>query len=183
MDPVERIDRSTAFAGAKVKGVDAQDMNKPTPCSEFDVRALLNHMMGNLRMLTRAARDEKPERPQGEQFGSNPGEDYEEGRRELLEAISSPGVFDRDWQMPFATMSGQVMGTIAFMEHLTHGWDVAKATNQDTTMPPDLVADCMQVVQPMDELIRTPGVCGPRIPVPDSASTQDKFVAFLGRTP
>jgi uncharacterized protein (TIGR03086 family) len=69
------------------------------------------------------------------------------------------------------------------MEHLTHGWDVAKATGQDTTMPDDLVAECMELATPMDEMLRTPGVCGPAVGVPESSSPQDKFIAFMGRTP
>ena len=39
MDPIERIERATAFAAGKVKGVTPDDLTKPTPCSEFDVCA------------------------------------------------------------------------------------------------------------------------------------------------
>jgi uncharacterized protein (TIGR03086 family) len=75
------------------------------------------------------------------------------------------------------------MATIVFMEHLTHGWDLAKATDQDTRMPADLVAECMELAVPMDKMLRMPGVCGPAVDVPESASPQDRFVAFMGRTP
>ena len=43
MDPVERIERATAVAAEKVKGVSTADLSKATPCSDYDVRALLNH--------------------------------------------------------------------------------------------------------------------------------------------
>lgn len=183
MDPIDRIERATAFAGEKVEHVAPSDMSRPTPCSEFDVRALLNHMIGNLGMLTVAAEGAKSTLPEGDQFGSDPAGTYAERRNALLVALRTAGVLDRNWEMPFGSMPGQMMAGIAFMEHLTHGWDVAKASGQDTSMPADLVSECMELVTPMDALLRTPGICGPAISVPENSSSQDTFIAFMGRTP
>ena len=183
MDPIERIERATAFAEDKVAEVKPADMAMPTPCAEFDVKALLNHLIGNLGILATVAKGERAERSEGDQFGSDPGAVYRRRRTELLSALSAPGVLDRDWVMPFGTLPGQTMGGIAFIEHLTHGWDVAKATGQDATIPADLVDEAMRVVTPMGDFLRMPGVFGPPLDVPDSASAQDKFVAFTGRTP
>jgi uncharacterized protein (TIGR03086 family) len=183
MDSVESIERATAFAEEKVRGVQAQDMGKPTPCADFDVKALLNHLIGNLGMLVIAARGEKSERPEGDQFETDPGAVYGERRQELLVAIAPAGVFDREWHLPFADMPGALMASIAFMEHLTHGWDVAQATGQDTTIPADLVEPCMHAAMAVGDTLRMPGVCGPAVAVPDEASAQDRLIAFMGRTP
>jgi len=183
MDPIERIERATAVGAEKVKGVAGNQLSEPTPCTEFDVGALLNHVIGGLAMLGTAARGEKGAMPEGDQFGSDPGADYERLRGELLTALAVDGVLDRDWEMPFATMPGAVMANIAFMEHLTHAWDVAKATGQDTTLPADLVAECLQVVTPMDAMLRSSGVCGPAVKVADDVSEQDRLIAFMGRQP
>jgi uncharacterized protein (TIGR03086 family) len=183
MDPIERIDRATAFAGGNVNRVRPDELAKRTPCTEFDVRTLLNHMIGNMAMAASAARGEKAAFPEGAQFGSDPGTAYEERRQELLGAVRGPGALERDWELPFGTLAGSMMATILFMEHLTHGWDVAKATGLDTTMPADLVAECMGLAVPMDEMLRMPGVCGPAVSVPEGASPQDEFIAFMGRTP
>ena len=85
--------------------------------------------------------------------------------------------------MPFGTLPGQMMAGIAFMEHVTHAWDIAKATGQDATIPDDLVTEVTGVVTPMDQMLRMPGVCGPAVGVPDDASATDRFVAFMGRRP
>ena len=183
MDPIERIERATAIASEKVRGVKAADMAKATPCSEFDLHALLNHMMGGLTMLAAAAEGGKATMPEGDQVGPDPAGTYDKRRTALLAALQGPGVLERNWEMPFGTLPGQMMAQIAFMEHLTHAWDVAKATGQDTTLPADLVAECTQVVTPMDTMLRMPGVCGPAVELGAGASAQDKLVAFMGRTP
>jgi uncharacterized protein (TIGR03086 family) len=179
----ERIERATAFAQEKVERVQPDDLSNATPCTEFDVRALLNHLIGNLGLLATVAKGEKAERPQGDQFEADPAAAYSRRREELLSAIGVPGVFDRDWVMPFGTLAGTLMANIAFMEHLTHGWDVAKATAQDTTIPAELVVECTEAATAIGDMLRMPGVCGPPVDVPDSASVEDKFIAFMGRTP
>ena len=183
MDPIERIERATAVASEKVNGVTTDDLSKPTPCTEFDVRALLNHVIGGLAMLRAGAEGTKSTMPEGDQFGADPGAEYAERRSALVKALHSDGVLERNWEMPFGTLPGAMMAGIAFMEHLTHAWDVAKATGQDTTLPADLVAECMEMVTAMDAMLRTPGVCGPAVTVPEDASAQDKFIAFMGRQP
>jgi uncharacterized protein (TIGR03086 family) len=140
-------------------------------------------MIGGLAMLTTAANGGKAEIPQGDQFGDDPAAVYDERRRALMTAVRADGALDHNWEMPFGSMPGAMMAQIAFMEHLTHAWDVAKATHQDTTLPNDLVIECVEVVTPMDAMLRMPGVCGPAVSTPDDASPQDKFLAFLGRNP
>jgi uncharacterized protein (TIGR03086 family) len=144
---------------------------------------LLNHVIGGLAMLTTAAGGGKAEIPEGDQFGSDPAGVYDERRGRLLTTTRTQGVLDRDWEMPFGSIPGTMMASIAFMEHLTHAWDVAKATGQDATLPADLVSECLEVVMPMDAMLRMPGVCGASVSVPEDALPQDKLIAFLGRNP
>lgn len=183
MDPIQRIETATARTAEIVKGVKMDQLSNPTPCSEFDVRLLLNHMIGGLEMLRQAAAGEKAARPEGDQFGDDPGKAYDERRKRLLDTIKGEGVLEKTWEMPFAPMPGQMMASIAFVEHVTHGWDLAKATGQDTTIPDDLLKESLEVVTPMDAMWRMPGVCGPKVDVPDDASETDKFAAFMGRQP
>jgi uncharacterized protein (TIGR03086 family) len=183
MDAVERIERSTAHAAKAVSGVKADQLSAPTPCSDFDVKALLNHLFMGMHMLTTAAKSGKAEVLEGDIVGPDPAKQYDEARAKLLEAIREPGVFDKNWEMPFAALPGQVMAGIAFWEHLAHGWDIAKATGQDATIPDDLAQEALDSVTPMDAMIRMPGVCGPKVDVPSDASITDRLVGFLGRQP
>ena len=183
MDAVERIEKATAVASEKVHGIKEDQLSDPTPCSELDVRGLMNHLLGGLNMLTEAAQGGKPAMPEGDQFDADPAKVYDERRAKLLDVLKQEGVFDKNWEMPFGSLPGQMMAGIAFMEHLTHAWDVAKATGQDTSLPEDLVTECLGIVKPMDAMLRMPGVCGPAISVPDNASLTDQLVGFMGRQP
>jgi uncharacterized protein (TIGR03086 family) len=180
VEPVRRIEDATAYAGEKIASLTLSDLSKPTPCSEFDVRAVLDHAIGNLAMCASAARGEAAAAPAGEQFdAARPADAYSQRRSELLAAVSMDGALDRDWLMPFGPMPGQAMAGIVFIDQLVHAWDLAKATNQDTTLPADLVAEGTALLTAMDDaVLRNPGVFGPAISVSDDASAQDRFMAL-----
>ena len=134
---------------------------------------------------TTAAQGGKAETPQGDLVGdgSDIGDRYDARRaRSCSTRSADPAVFDATWQMPFGDLPGKMMAGIAFMEHITHAWDVRKATGQDTELPADIVAECDSVVRPMDAMLRMPGVCGAAVET-DSSSATDKLMAFLGRQP
>jgi len=183
MDALERIEAATAVCGEAVNGVKTDQLTNATPCTEFNVKELLRHIIGGLQMLQTAASGGKAEMPPEDLVGNNPAAQYEEGRTKLIATLREPGVFDKTWSMPFGDMPGKMMAGIAFMEHLTHAWDVKKATGQDPNLPEDLVNECLGFITPMDAMLRMPGVCGPALEVPDSASPTEKLVAFMGRQP
>jgi hypothetical protein len=72
MDAVERIERSTAHAAKAVSGVKPDQLSAPTPCSDFDVKALLNHLFMGMHMLTTAAKTGKAEVLEGDLVGPDP---------------------------------------------------------------------------------------------------------------
>jgi len=183
MDPIERIEKATQHTSKIVHGVQMDQLSQQTPCSEFDVKLLLNHMIGGLAMLREAAAGGKPAMPEGDQFGDAPGKTYDERAAKLIDVLKQPGTIEKTWSMPFGEMPGQMMAGIAFVEHITHGWDLAKATGQDTTIPEGLRSEALTVVEPVDAMWRMPGVLGPKVDAPEGASDSDKFAAFMGRQP
>ena len=64
---------------------------------------------------------------------------------------------------------------------LVHTWDLARAAGLDERLDPDEVHRAFQAALPMDAMLRSPGVCGPRIDPPAGADEQTRFLAFLGR--
>lgn len=64
-----------------------------------------------------------------------------------------------------------------------HTWDVARACGLVESLDPEVTADMLAGMQPMDAALRASGHFGPRVDVPEDASVQDRLLAFVGRRP
>lgn len=72
---------------------------------------------------------------------------------------------------------------IAFVEQLVHGWDLAKATGQDTKMPKDLAEAAFQMVDGNMPPDQRGSFFKPEVKVGKDASAQEKLLAYSGRKP
>lgn len=89
--------------------------------------------------------------------------------------LSNPYIGD----LPLATAIDRFYTTDVFM----HTWDLARATGQDDTLDAEHCAELVEGMEPMEELIRSSGQYGPRVPVPDDADPQTRLLGFIGRDP
>jgi uncharacterized protein (TIGR03086 family) len=64
-----------------------------------------------------------------------------------------------------------------------HTWDLARATGQDETLDPEMCRGLYEGMQPIEELLRSSGQYGPRVPVPEDADPQTQLLGFIGRRP
>jgi uncharacterized protein (TIGR03086 family) len=126
-----------------------------------------------------------PEGPPPELVGDDPATQYDQARKTTIDAYAQPGVIEGmvkgfDGEMPAFVVLG-----IAFCDQLIHGWDLARATGQDATMPADLAALGRQLLEGrIAEDSRGPGkMFGPEVTVADAARDQDRLLAYCGRTP
>ena len=175
-DLLERYRAASEWTAEKVAG--AQDrLDAPTPCDDWDVQTLLNHMVETQQYFVQSARGEKasppsPEPPDG-LIGDDAAKAYERGRDASIETFSEDGVIER---------TGPTLG-IYFSDTLLHGWDVAQATGQDTTMPAGLAQAAYDVVHGAFTDDQRTGVFKPEVDVGDDASPQDRLLAYTGRHP
>jgi uncharacterized protein (TIGR03086 family) len=140
------------------------------------VRDLLNHMLETQRYFTSAARGEDASPPGATPpavLSDDPVRDFEQGRAELLEAFGQEGAIEK---------TGPSLG-IAFADQLLHGWDLARATDQDTTMPAGLPEAAYEAIHGKFTEEQRKGVFAPEIPVADDATPQERLLAYTGRKP
>jgi uncharacterized protein (TIGR03086 family) len=64
-----------------------------------------------------------------------------------------------------------------------HTWDLARATGQDDRLDQDLCAQLLAGMEPMEEIIRSSGQYGPRVPVKEYTDPQTRLLGFIGRDP
>src|SRR5437660_10742235 len=99
MDPVAVFLRAVDQTGRIVAGVQPDQLGLPTPCSDWDVRGLLNHTIGATEMFNRAARGDAFDMApfQGDLVGDDPAAAYNRAAAELREAMGKPGVLEEVW--------------------------------------------------------------------------------------
>ena len=176
-NPVELY--SAAVKGTRdiIGGVQSSQLGDSTPCSEWNVQALMDHIVGGTGMIWGSLAGAAPETPQG----SSPVAAFEAGTAKVLDAARVPGALEKSVQSPAGEMPAGQFLSIFFMDTLVHGWDLAKATGQSTDMPADLAETCYAMFGPMADEWRKTGVFGPRVEVAEDASTQVKLLGALGR--
>jgi uncharacterized protein (TIGR03086 family) len=64
-----------------------------------------------------------------------------------------------------------------------HTWDLARATGQDDRLDPEFCARLLGGMEPIEEIMRSSGQYGPRVPVPPDAGPQTRLLGFIGRDP
>ncbi len=174
MDLLDLYRRSGEWCGEKVAG--ATNLEASTPCDDWDVRELLNHMLDTQRYFAGSARGESvspPASPPPHLLTDDPVRDFARARDEVTRAFGQEGVIEK---------TGPSLG-IAFSDQLLHGWDLARATGQDTTMPDGLPEVAYSIIHGAFTDEQRQGVFKPEVPVPSDATAQQRLLAFTGRTP
>ncbi|GAB7005871.1 hypothetical protein JCM18899A_33440 [Nocardioides sp. AN3] len=81
--------------------------------------------------------------------------------------------------MPLASAINQFYTNDIWM----HSWDLARALDTQIDLDDARCAEALAAMQSLDEVLRSSGQFGPKVPVPDDVPVQDRFVAFIGRDP
>ncbi|HEY2812711.1 MAG TPA: TIGR03086 family metal-binding protein [Acidimicrobiales bacterium] len=173
MDLLDQFDRGTEWTASKLPAAKDQ-LDQRTPCEQWTVRDLLNHMIETQRYFTTTARGEEAAMPNPSPpslIGDDPAATYEETRQETLSAYRQPGVLEK---------SGMGLG-IAFVDQMVHGWDLATATGQDAEMPDDLATSAFAMIDGQLTAERRGDAFKPPVDLGDGASAQEKLLAYTGR--
>ncbi|HEX7186961.1 MAG TPA: TIGR03086 family metal-binding protein [Actinomycetes bacterium] len=176
-------------------GVRDDHLAGPTPCPDYSVAALLDHLMGLSMAFTWAATKTTPPAESGEAGPPDPSAEHLDAgwRRELPERLRALAAA---WKDPDAwtgmataggvTMPAEVMGAVALDEVVLHGWDLARATGQELVLDPAsthaVLAFTETSARPENEAGRA-GVFGPVVPVPADAPPLDRALGYAGRDP
>jgi uncharacterized protein (TIGR03086 family) len=175
LDLLDLYDRASSWTASKVAGA-TDKLDSDTPNDGWDVRTLLNHMLDTQSYFVGAARGEDvspPASPPPELLSADPVADFDRARTETLRTYGEPGVIEK---------TGPSLG-IAFGDQLLHGWDLAKATSQDATMPDGLPEAAYEIIHGRFTEDQRKGVFKPEVEVAPSASPQARLLAYTGRNP
>lgn len=184
--------RAVEVSQTIVDQVDATQVDLPTPCAEWNLGQLLAHMIGQHYGFAAAARGEtkdlsvwKP-RP----VGAEPAKDYAESVATITAAFAEEGVLARKLWLPEIRDGQQFAAPMAmsfhFVDYVVHAWDVAASIGVPVTFDEDLLQAALRVAEmvPNGPERRDPGAAfRPGKMPPESASTLDRILTLLGRSP
>ncbi|MBK5307470.1 MAG: TIGR03086 family protein [Frankiaceae bacterium] len=177
--------RALAETGATVAGIRPDQLADPTPAGEWDVRALLNHVVsGNLWAAELAAGRtiaEVGDRLDGDVLADDAAAAYDASATSAAEAFEAPGALGAPCAVSYGPVPGSVYAGHRFLDVLVHGWDLATATGQDSTLAPELVLGCLDVLEPQLGMLQASGAFGSAVETPTDADPQTRLLGMLGR--
>ncbi|MZD05439.1 TIGR03086 family protein [Streptomyces sp. SID5785] len=188
MDPRPVFERATAQTARLVADIRPDQYGLPTPCSEFDVRRLVSHLVGAMRRVTVVGEG-------GDGMSVTPFADgvadealaaaYEERRQAALKAWQDDARLDAEVVVPWGTVPGRAAVAAYVMETVTHAWDLWDALGRHGTLDPDLAEFALATAHralpaeprggqvPFGEVRTAPAGSGP----------YEQLAAWLGREP
>jgi len=185
----ENLERSFASTADVLARVKTDQLDDPTPCASWKVRDLINHVVGGTTFFAVAAETGTAPTGGGDDAPDVAAGDYNaafaEGSKRAVAAFRAEGAMEKTMALPFGELPGAVFVNIAATDAFAHGWDLARATGQDTNLDPDLAAALLANARNfLPDAMRGPdgqAPFGPRVDVPESAPPADQLAGFLGR--
>jgi uncharacterized protein (TIGR03086 family) len=190
-DPRPLMARALDQIGTLVDGTRTADLDRPTPCDDWDVRTLLGHLVGVPRRVAHVGTGGSPfdvpsmvDLPDGEHAAALKSARADVDRVWGLDG-NSDAVLDRMLTVPWGTMPGRAVGFGYVQEFTVHAWDLAVATGRADELDPSLAEACEPVSRQMvpADTRGGPVPFGPVVEVRGDAGPYDRLVGWLGRDP
>jgi uncharacterized protein (TIGR03086 family) len=182
----QQLSRAFGSTRAVLAKVGPGQLDDPTPCASWDVRALINHFIGAARWGASAVMGTGYEVNDEDYSAGNFLASYDVSIKLALAAFETIGVLEKKIELAFGEFSGaDLMGLVA-RDQFTHGWDLARAIGHHTDLDPEIAGELL--IRARAEIVdayRGPdgeAIFGPIVEAPAGACPADHLAAFLGRS-
>jgi uncharacterized protein (TIGR03086 family) len=158
----------------------------PTPCDEWDVHALVNHVVGGnvrYRMILEGAPDDAVAATHGQNMlGPDPMASFDQALAELEDAFAAFGDLDRLVRHPKSgEMSARQLRLLRVDELAVHAWDLARGLGADDRLDGELVAWLYERMRVIEAFIAGSGMYADLGPAPESGDLQERLLHLVGR--
>ncbi|GAA0626462.1 TIGR03086 family metal-binding protein [Kutzneria viridogrisea] len=183
-NPIALFQRAAAMVDATVSAVRPDQFDHPTPCTEWTVRQLINHVLTGNLLFVSLATDAPPPDHMVDHVGDDHVASFRDSLARLSAVFSEPEFLSKPVRTPDGEGMGSALVDMRFHEFVVHSWDLAKATGQSTDLDHELVQRSLTSMRASRMLARVRGEGGPvgaQQPAPADANPADRLAAFMGR--
>lgn len=179
-DVVERHRKAcSGFDTAIAAATDKDTWDAPSPCTEWDARGVVEHVIGFQDVLLLSQLGVEAQRPK-----DDPQARWQATEEAIFTALAQEGTLEQVVDVPGMGQSPvhRLLPTLT-TDVLIHTWDLARAVGADVALDPELCRLGYERALPFDEVLRSSGMFGAKVAVAEDADVQTKLVAFFGRDP
>ena len=185
MSSAELIRDAVAATAHLAAGLSEDNRSHDTPCVDFNVGDLVEHISGVFAMSASAALKKEPSANAGSgNLADNPGAALALLSSGMVDAWATPDAFDGRTHLGPREMSAFIAGHITFFEILIHGWDLAMGTGQTLELSDELAEAILVSAQRLcTDQAREFGAFGTQVSIPEQAGPFEQALALTGRDP
>jgi uncharacterized protein (TIGR03086 family) len=170
--------------GQLVHAVGDDQWHGQTPCTEWDVRVLVNHLVSeNLWMpplLEGKTIADVGDSLEGDLLGQDPKSAWDRSATQVSQAVGAVPL-DRVVHLSYGDVSARHYVFEVFTDLSIHGWDLARAIGADETLDPESVDVLYAHYKPREDALKASGMFGSKIVPPPGADRQTELLAVFGR--
>jgi uncharacterized protein (TIGR03086 family) len=171
--------------GKRVHSVSDDQWNASTPCPDWDVRTLVNHLVNEDKWVAPLLEGKRIEQVgdafDGDLLGADPKKAWEQAAQEAIDAVDQEGVETRTVHVSFGDIPGRDYISQVLLDHVIHAWDLARGIGADDRLEPALVEFVYEYLEPQVQGWRAAGAFGDEVQVEEGADRQTKLLAMTGR--
>lgn len=182
--PTNLLEPAIAATRDVLEGVRASQLRDPTPCDQWDVGQLINHIVGDqfffLGILAGEIRNSGSSNFSAGDYLAT----FDAGASLCVEAFANEGVMGETFLLFSSETSGSSLVRIAATDTFVHGWDLARATGQSTDLSPDLAVKLLVAAKiAVSPIVRSASGSpfAPECTAEVGASEADRLAAYFGR--
>ena len=184
-DMPELHQRAVEEFGRYVTHIRETQWDDPTPCDEWSVRDLVNHVIGEnawtAPLFAGQTIEEVGDRFEGDLLGVDHGVAWSTYAAQAIAAVHEPGAMDRIVHLSFGDFPGRDYAMQLAADMVIHSWDLARSIGADEELEPDLVEALAAWFPSVAQGYRDAGAVAPPPAVPDGADAQTRLLADFGR--
>jgi uncharacterized protein (TIGR03086 family) len=185
VDEIQLLEGVLAGTAEVIEGVADDQWRMPTPCPEYSVEGLVDHIIGWAQLFEAGANGRSFDGDAAAfRHGADPAAEFRSAAAGIVAGWRDHG-FDRQVRISSGELPAEMAFSMTLMEYLTHGWDLATATSQASPWSEEEAAATLRRAEAtLPPQYRGEGMpFGPVVPVDEGAPSIDRLAGFMGRSP